>query len=97
MGSRTGVHDIAALATRRFGSALVAAAAVDHAVGLWRIAGIFQLCATEWDVESTSPGKGWPYDARAAGATFTALVQRKMRDHCSRKSKKLSHGLTVNI
>lgn len=36
MWSRTGVNDIAALDTRRFGSALTAAAAADHAVGLQR-------------------------------------------------------------
>lgn len=35
--------------------------------------------------------------ARAAGATFTALVQHRTREHSSRKSKKLSHGLTVNL
>lgn len=63
--SRTGVNDVAALDTRRFGSALVVAAVLATQLVCGELWGCFFSSASEWDVGSSTPGQGWSYHARA--------------------------------
>lgn len=91
------VTTFATLDNRRFGSALLVAAAVDQTVDLQRAVAFSLSSASQSGLQRATPkGRDGPA-ASAAGATFAALGQHRAKEHCTRKNKKLSHRLSVKL